>query len=104
LVFWGLAGAFVTEGLDFHKRVAQQGQMPAKYRRIAFYVAEAIRFAVAAILAVALGSSGQVSGAIGVLAVGAASPLFAEKLAHYLPTVPVTRTPRTRAKPKRQGA
>jgi hypothetical protein len=54
-----------------------------------FLLAVAIRLGVGAGLAAAAGSSGQVAGAFGAVAVGVAAPLIVEKLYQQIPRVAV---------------
>lgn len=85
---WGALGGLIVDALEFYRVVRNNGgRWPEDMRSLAFLVAELIRLGVGAILAVAFASSGHVSDTLGALAVGAAAPLIAEKLARQIPSV-----------------
>ena len=86
---WGLFGGFITDGLELWRLVRSNGgTWPGDCRSVAFFVAESIRLIAGAGLAIAFGQSGQVSGPMGALAIGVATPLIVEKLTQQLPTIP----------------
>jgi len=89
LAGWGFFGGFIAEGLPLWRMVEKnRGVWPPHYRSPGFFAAKAIRLLIGAGLAVLFGESGQVSGAIGAVAVGAAAPLIVEKLTQQLPSLP----------------
>ena len=86
---WGLFGGFAVEGLDFVGAIKRTGGWPwhqdGAPPLIIFLVSEVIRLAIDAGVALAAGSSGQVSGPFGALAVGVAAPLLVEQLTRQVP-------------------
>ena len=89
LAGWGLFGGFIVDGLEFWHDVRRNGgNWPVYYTSLAYVVAEAVRLVAGAGLAIAFGKSGQVSGVIGAIAIGAAAPLIVEKLGQQLPFLP----------------
>jgi hypothetical protein len=89
LGLWGLFGGFIVDGLEFWRLVRNnRGVWPVQYRSFASLAAEIVRLIVGAGLAIAFGKSGQVTGAIGAVAIGAAAPLIVEKLAQQVPSLP----------------
>ena len=91
LAGWGLFGGFIVDGLEFWRDVRRNGgAWPVYYRSLAGIVAEVIRLFAGAGLAIAFGKSGQVSGVIGAIAIGAAAPLIVEKLGQQPPFLPVS--------------
>jgi len=76
--------------LKKHLKFAPMGACPVYYTSLAGVVAEAIRLFAGAGLAIAFGKSGQISGVIGAIAIGAAAPLIVEKLSQQLPLLPVS--------------
>jgi hypothetical protein len=88
LAGWGLFGGFITDGLELWRLVrANGGSWPANCRSYGYLIAEVIRLGAGAGLALAFGASGQVSGPMGALAIGVATPLIVEKLSKSLPEV-----------------
>lgn len=86
---WGLFGGFIVDGIEFWRLVrSHQGVWPAQYSKPGFFAAEAVRLVVGAGLAIVFGETGQITGALGAVAIGAAAPLIVEKLAQQLPTIP----------------
>lgn len=84
---WGLFGGVIVDGLEIWRNIrANNGQWPQKFRTWSYLIAEIIRLGAGAGLAVAFGQSGQVSGPLGALAIGVATPLIVEKLSQQLPT------------------
>ena len=82
---WGLLGGLIVDGIEFYSAIrANKGKIPVAWKRPGTYVAEAIRVGVGGVLAAATGMSGQISGSIGALSVGAAAPLIVEKLSQGL--------------------
>jgi hypothetical protein len=91
LAAWGFIGGFVAEGLPLWRMVQQNnGVWLPRYRTRDFFIAETIRLLIGAILAVALGESGQVTGAIGALGVGIAAPAIIDKLSEQLPGISIS--------------
>jgi len=87
VAFWGSFGGFIVDGIEFWKLLRNnRGSVPLAYQSVAFVVAEGIRLAASAGLATALERSGHISGPIGAMAIGAATPLLVEKLTQQLPT------------------
>jgi len=85
----GLFGGFLVDGLEFWRLVRSIGGVwPVQYRSFAFVTAEIVRLIAGAGPAIAFGKSGQVTGAIGAVAIGAGAPLIVEKLAQQLPSLP----------------
>lgn len=88
---WGLFGGFAVEGLDLYGAVRRRGCWPWQARgprevgAIGYFVAELVRLAIGSGLAWALMESGQVTTAVGALAVGVAAPLVVERLARTIP-------------------
>jgi len=90
LAAWGFIGGFVAEGLPLWRMVQQNnGIWLPRYRTRDFFIAEVLRLIIGAILAVALGESGQVTGAIGALGVGIAAPAIIDKLSEQLPGIAI---------------
>jgi hypothetical protein len=88
LALWGLFGGFIVDGLEVWRMVrSNNSRWPAECLTVAFFVAEAIRLVASAGLAIAFGTTGQVSGPLGALAIGIAAPLIVEKLTAYLPAI-----------------
>src|SRR5437899_10799747 len=91
LAGWGLLGGFIVDGLEFWRMVRNNGGVwPIQYRSLAFVAAELVRLLAGAGLAIAFGKSGQVTGALGAVAIGAAAPLIVEKLSQQLPSLPIS--------------
>ena len=85
-VVWGVFGGVVVDGIELVKVIrAYRGRLPPDVRRWAYWIAELLRLVIGGGLAVALNDAGQISGAFGALAVGAAAPLIAEKLSQTIP-------------------
>jgi hypothetical protein len=86
---WGLFGGFAVEGLEFSGAIRRIGgwpwQRPNEPGPLPLIVSVLIRLAIGSGLALAAGSSGQVSGPFGALAVGVAAPLLVEQLARQIP-------------------
>lgn len=80
---WGLAGAFVVEGLELVTAIRRTGGWPWRLRGEVglgpYVVAVTIRLAVGAMLAAALGTNGQLSGPAGAAMIGITAPLIVEK-------------------------
>ena len=87
---WGFFGGLITEGLDFY-RYAKRGRVPKAYFTWPFVCAEILRLGAGAILAVAFGSTNQVTGLVGLLVVGAATPLLMERLVKDIQLTPGTK-------------
>jgi hypothetical protein len=86
VALWGLLGGFAVEGLDFVRAQRRAAGWPPEMRTSAWYVATAVRLTVGAVLAMALGESGQIAGPIGALGVGAAAPVLVEKFLRAVPS------------------
>jgi hypothetical protein len=88
-VMWGFFGGFAVEGLEFAGAIRRVGdwpwRQPGEPKPLPLVVSVLIRLAVGAGLAAAAGSTGQVSGPFGAVAVGVAAPLMIEQLARQLP-------------------
>lgn len=86
---WGLFGGFAVEGLEFAAAIRRVGGwpwlQPGEPGPFPLAVSVLIRLAIGAGLATAAGSTGQVSGPFGALAVGVAAPLLIEQLARQVP-------------------
>ena len=88
LAFWGFLGGAIVDGIEFWQAVrANHGRWPFSYQTAAYAVAEVIRLGSGAILAVALGLTGQVTAPMGALAIGIAAPIIVEKLSKKLPVI-----------------
>src|SRR5262249_49784596 len=91
LAAWGFIGGFVAEGLPLWRMVQQNnGIWLPRYRTRDFFIAEALRLLIGAILGVAVGESGQVTGAIGALGVGIAAPAIIDKLSEQSPGIAIS--------------
>lgn len=86
---WGLFGGFAVDGLEFAAAIRRVGgwpwHQPGEPGPLPFTISVLIRLAVGAGLAAAGGSTGQVSGPFGAVAVGVAAPLLIEQLARQIP-------------------
>lgn len=86
---WGFFGGFAVEGLEFAGAIRRTGDWPWRLPNepglLPFAVSVLIRLVVGAGLAVAAGSTGQISGPFGALGVGVAAPLLIEQLARQIP-------------------
>lgn len=96
---WGAFGGFAVEGLELYTAVRRHGHWPWRVRgprevgAPGYVVAELIRLIIGAGLAGAAEASGQITSAVGALAVGVAAPLIVERLARAIPlTDPVDET------------
>jgi hypothetical protein len=93
---WGLFGGFAVEGLEFRGAIHRVGGWP--WRRpgepgpLAMLVSVLIRLLVGAGLAIAAGTTGQVSGPFGAIGVGVAAPLLIEQLARQVRLTTLTET------------
>jgi len=80
-------GGFAVEGLEFAAAIRRTGTWPWRLRGepgpLALVVSVIIRLAVGAVLAVACGTTGQISGPFGALAVGIAAPVLVERIARH---------------------
>lgn len=93
---WGLAGAFVVEGLELVAAIRRTGGWPWRLHGEVglgpYLAAVTIRLAVGAVLAAALGTSGQLSGPAGAAITGITAPLLVEKMFRQVgsssPTLP----------------
>ena len=88
VAIWGFLGGFIVDGLEVWRLVrSNNGSWPAQCSSFAFFVAEMIRLISGAVLSVAFGISKQISGPLGALAIGVATPLIVEKLSALLPPI-----------------
>lgn len=87
--FWGFFGGFAVDGLEFAGAIRRVGgwpwRQPGEPGPLPYAVSVAIRLVVGAGLAAAAGTTGQISGPFGALAVGVAAPLLIEQLARQIP-------------------
>ena len=86
---WGLLGGVITDGLEIWHDVKKRGPLAPLYRTKAFALAEGIRLGAGVALAVAFAQADQISGCLGALVIGAATPLIMEKLSRQLPVLPL---------------
>lgn len=81
---WGLAGAFVVEGLELVAAIRRTGGWPWRLHGEVglgpYLVAVTLRLAVGGVLAAALGTNGQLSGPAGAAMIGITAPLLVEKM------------------------
>ncbi|MEY9895226.1 hypothetical protein ABIA31_008915 [Catenulispora sp. MAP5-51] len=89
---WGLFGGFAVEGLEFYSLLRRDGRWPwqppkdnsaldpAEVGLRGYLVGEIIRLLIGAGLAWAAASTGQISGPLGALGVGAAAPTIVGQL------------------------
>lgn len=83
---WGVFGGIAIDGIELVKVIrAHGGNLPPDVRHWPYWFAEFLRLAIGGGFAIALNDAGQINGAFGALAVGAAAPLIAEKLSQTLP-------------------
>jgi hypothetical protein len=86
---WGCFGGFAVEGLEFSGAIRRVGGWPwhqsGEPGPLPLAVSVVIRLLIGAGLAVAAGTTGQVSGPFGALAVGIAAPLLIEQLGRQIP-------------------
>jgi len=88
---WGVFGSFAVEGLDLYTAVRRYGCWPWRVRgprevgALGYVVAELIRLIIGGGLAWAAAASGQLTSAVGALAVGVAAPLIVERLTRAVP-------------------
>jgi hypothetical protein len=87
---WGILGAFAVEGMEFVRAIRRVGGWPWRWPGepgpAPFVVSVMIRMGVGAILAAAAGTTNQVSGPFGALAIGVGAPLLIEQLSGVSPT------------------
>jgi hypothetical protein len=103
---WGFFGGFAVDGLEFAGAIRRVGGWPWRQEGepglLPLAISVLIRLVVGAGLAAASGSTGQVSGPFGAVAVGVAAPLLIEQLARQVSLEPtpaahsVSATTRTR--------
>jgi len=81
---WGLAGSAAVEALELYRAIQRvkgfPWRMPDEVPLAPYLVAVVIRNALGAGLAAAFGSSGQIAGPLGAVAVGVAAPKIVEQL------------------------
>jgi hypothetical protein len=86
---WGFFGGFAVDGLEFVGAIRRVGgwpwRLPGEPGPLPFTVSVLIRLVVGAGLAAAAGSTGQISGPFGAVAMGVAAPLLIEQLARQIP-------------------
>jgi hypothetical protein len=86
---WGLFGAFAVEGMDLYDAVRRHRRWPwhdaggssAEATAVQYAIAELIRLMIGWGLAIASVGTGQVSGPLGAIAVGAAAPVIISRWA-----------------------
>ena len=97
---WGLFGSFAVEGLDLYTAVRRHGRWPWRVRgprevgALGYAVAELIRLIIGGGLAWAAAASGQLTSAVGALAVGVAAPLIVERITRAVPLSDSVQEPR----------
>lgn len=81
---WGLVGSAAVEALELHRAIQRvkgfPWKMPDEVPLAPYLVAVLIRNALGTGLAAAFGSSGQIAGPLGAIAVGVAAPKIVEQL------------------------
>jgi hypothetical protein len=93
---WGLFGGFAVDGLEFVGAIRRVGgwpwRLPGEPGPLPFTVSVLIRLVIGAGLAAAAGSTGQVGGPFGAVAVGVAAPLLIEQFARQVPLTAIRPT------------
>lgn len=95
---WGAFGGLAVEAVQFYGALRRAGgwpwKVPGELPLAPLALSVVIRVGLGLGLAAAAGSSGQVAGALGAIAVGVAAPLLIEQMAKQLPlperSVPAT--------------
>ena len=86
---WGAFGGLSVEAVQFYGAIRRTGKWPweikGEPRPLALFVSVVIRVGVGFRLALAAVKTGQVSGPLGVFAVGVAAPLLIEQMAKRVP-------------------
>jgi len=86
---WGAFGGLSVEAVQFYGVIRRTGKWPWKIkgepRPLALFISVMIRVGVGFGLALAAVETGQVSGPLGVIAVGVAAPLLIEQMAKRVP-------------------
>jgi hypothetical protein len=81
---WGLLGAASIEGAEIFQAIRRTRELPWQNKQgpggKAFLVSVVIRLGLGAVLAMVLGASGQISGALGAFVTGLAAPVLIEKM------------------------
>ena len=93
LALWGLAGGFAVEGLELVAAIRRTRGWPWRVDGEVglgpYLLSVVLRLAISAVLAMALGANGQVSGPAGALMIGITAPLIVEKaFRQVVPTAP----------------
>jgi hypothetical protein len=91
---WGFFGAFAVDGLEFAGAIRRVGDWPWRWPGepgpLPLAVSVVIRLLVGAGLAAAGGTTDQVTGPFGALAMGVTAPLLIEQLARQIPLITAT--------------
>jgi len=86
---WGAFGGLSVEAVQFYGAIRRTGKWPWKIKGepgpLPLFVSVVIRVGVGFSLALAAVETGQVSGPLGVIAVGVAAPLLIEQMAKRVP-------------------
>jgi hypothetical protein len=88
---WGLFGGFAVEGLELYTAWRRYGRWPwnspdsSEAGPWGYAVAEVVRLLIGAGLAWAAAATGQISGPLGALGVGAAAPTIIGQMARTIP-------------------
>jgi hypothetical protein len=86
---WGAFGGFAVETVEFYTAMRRTRsfpwKVPGEIGRGPLILSILIRVLLGSGLAWALASGGQISGAVGAIAVGVAAPLILEKMGNQLP-------------------
>src|SRR5450755_3321685 len=90
---WGLFGGFAIAGLDLHASLRHRGCWPWQARKgdpdpeispAAYFTGEIIRMVIGAGLAWAAASTGQISGPLGAVGIGAAAPIILDQFSRSI--------------------
>jgi hypothetical protein len=92
--FWGLFGGFAVAGLDLQALLRRRGCWPWQAREgcptaeislTAYLAGEIVRMVIGAGLAWAAAATGQISGPLGAVGIGAAAPFILDQLSRSVP-------------------
>jgi hypothetical protein len=96
LALWGLAGGFAVEGLELVSAIRRTRGWPWRFDGevgLGPYLASVgVRLVISAVVAMALGWNGQVSGPAGALIIGITAPLIVEKTFRHVVPAPAAVT------------
>jgi hypothetical protein len=96
---WGLFGGFAVAGLDLHASLRRRGCWPWQARKgdpdpeispAAYLTGEIIRMIIGAGLAWAAAATGQISGPLGAVGIGAAAPFVINQFSAAVPLKRIT--------------